>query len=99
MVVEGAIRTRQASDALSSDGISDSLGLAPPDLSQHRQNEIRRKETRAGFIAGNECDHRSPARARHHRPVTWRKLSRNRGDGDVERPHELELLGRELRDV
>ena len=71
--------------------------LAPADLNQHRQNEIRREEARARLIAGDERDHRLAVGARHHRAVARRKLSRNRRNGDVERAHELELLGRELR--
>ena len=80
-----------------SDGVSDSFVLASADLSQHRQNEIRRKEARARLIAGDERNHRPAAGARHHRAVARRELSRNRRNGDVQRPHELELLRRELR--
>ena len=66
------------------------------DLSEHRLDEIGGEKPRASLAVGHQRKHDGAARACHDRMIARRKLSRNRRNCDIKRPHELELLGREI---
>ena len=74
-------------------------GYSLTDLNEHRLDEIGGEKPRASLAVGDQSKHHGAVRTRHDRVIAGRKRSRNRRNCDVERPHELELLGCKISDL
>ena len=74
-------------------------GYSLTDLNEHRLDEIGGEKPRASLAVGDQNKHHGAVRTRHDRVIAGRKRSRNRRNCDVERPHELELLGCKISDL
>ena len=74
-------------------------GYSLTDLNEHRLDEIGGEKPRASLAVGDQNKHHGAVRTRHDRVIAGRKRSRNRQNCDVERPHELELLGCKISDL
>ena len=72
-------------------------GYSLTNLNEHRLDEIGGEKPSASLAVGDQRKHHGAARTRHDRMIAGRKRSRDRRNCNVKRPHELELLGREIR--